>query len=453
MNAPKICLVEDDPIMGESMVERFQLEGFAVDWHTMGAAALAAIPSAHYAVVISDVRLPDVSGDDLYSRLVTSMQSVPPFVLVTAYASVDRAVAMLKAGVSDYITKPFDIGNLVEKIRNLVATTIPEHAQLDCGPLGVAATMQTLAEIVPRVAKRASSILINGESGAGKEVLARYIHDVASEGHSEPFVAVNCGAIPETLMESEFFGYEKGAFTGADRQKRGLFEQANGGTLFLDEIGDLPLSMQVKLLRVLQEKHVRRVGGEHIVECNFRLVCATHVDIHELVEKKLFREDIFYRLNVVTLRVPPLRERTEDILWIARRFLAAHAAANGEAIKELHPAAEAALVTAEWPGNVRELRNRLERACLLSSSPVLRAVDIFPETGSGDEGPTDEAEEPPLSQYLQRCETLYIRGALLTHGGRISETASALGISRKSLWERMRRYKIAGHESHDAVSK
>ncbi|WP_233847965.1 sigma-54-dependent transcriptional regulator [Paraburkholderia sp. HD33-4] len=453
MSDPRICLVEDDPIMGESMVERFQLEGFGVDWHTAGMTALEAIPKNHYAVVVSDVRLPDLAGDDLYSRLVTTMSNVPPFVLVTAYASVDRAVEMLKAGVSDYITKPFDISSLIQKIQTLAANSIPDEAMPAHGPLGVSATMRKLADIVPRVAKRASSILINGESGAGKEVLAKYVHDIASDGHVEPFVAVNCGAIPETLMESEFFGYEKGAFTGADRQKRGLFEQAHGGTLFLDEIGDLPLSMQVKLLRVLQEKHVRRVGGEHVVACNFRLVCATHVDIHNLVEQKRFREDLFYRLNVVTLRVPPLRERPDDILWIARKFLASYASTNHETVKELHPATEAALIAFRWPGNVRDLRNRLERACLLASARVLIPSDVFPEAALSEDEADEVQEGPPLSLYLQRCETLYIRGALLAHGGRISETASALGISRKSLWERMRRYEIAGDELLEVVPK
>lgn len=453
MNDSRICLVEDDPIMGESMVERFQLEGFSVDWHTLATTALEAIPRKGYAVVVSDVRLPDFSGDDLYTRLVASMTNVPPFVLVTAYASVDRAVEMLKAGIADYVIKPFDITCLIQKIQVLASSAIPDTAIPAHGPLGVSATMLKLTEIVPRVAKRASSILINGESGAGKEVLARYVHDVASDGRSEPFVAVNCGAIPDTLMESEFFGFERGAFTGADRQRRGLFEQAHGGTLFLDEIGDLPLGMQVKLLRVLQEKRVRRVGGEQNVECNFRLVCATHVDLHNLVETRHFREDLFYRINVVTLRVPPLRERPDDILWIARKFLSTYAAANSEAMKVLHPATEAALVAFQWPGNVRELRNRLERACLMSHARVILPLDVFPEAILETDGFSQYEEGPPLSLYLQRCETLYIRGALLEHGGRIAETASALGISRKSLWERMRRYQIAGGEIADAAAK
>jgi len=453
MNSSRICLVEDDPIMGESMVERFQLEGYSVDWHTKATSALEAIPRREYAVVVSDVRLPDFSGDDLYTRLLASMVDVPPFVLVTAYASIDRAVEMLKAGVADYVTKPFDISGLIQKIQTLAEHSIPEAAVPSHGPLGVSATMQKLAEIVPRVAKRASSILINGESGSGKEVLARYIHDVAGEGKNEPFIAVNCGAIPETLMESEFFGYERGAFTGAERQRRGLFEQADGGTLFLDEIGDLPLSMQVKLLRVLQEKQVRRIGGDRNVASNFRLVCATHIDLSALVENRRFREDLFYRLNVVTLRVPPLRERTTDILWIARKFLMSYATANKEAQKALHPATEAALVAFRWPGNVRELRNRLERACLMNGSRLLMPTDVFPEAVP-DAGEPDSCDEcQPLSLYLQRCETLYIRGALLEHCGRIAETASALGISRKSLWERMRRYHIAGDDVIDSREK
>ncbi|MDT8840206.1 sigma-54 dependent transcriptional regulator [Paraburkholderia fungorum] len=448
MSDSLICLVEDDPIMGESIVERFQLEGFDVDWHTGAAAAYDAIPRKSYAVVISDVRLPDFPGDDLYTRLTTTMSRVPPFVLVTAYASIDRAVSMLKAGVADYITKPFDIADLVQKIQVLAASNIPDEAMPAQSPLGVSAAMRRLAEVVPKIAKRASSILINGESGSGKEVLARHIHDVAAGGQSEQFIAVNCGAVPETLMEAEFFGYEKGAFTGAERQKKGFFELAHGGTLFLDEIGDLPLAMQVKLLRVLQEKRVRRVGGEHDVECNFRLVCATHRDLHELVDEGRFREDLFYRLNVVTLRVPPLRERCDDILWIARRFLALYAGANYEPLKTLHPATEAALVAFDWPGNVRELRNRLERACLLSSERVIMPADVFVNHPIyGDDVHADNI--PTLSAYMDRCETLYIRNLLVQHKGRIAETAAALGISRKSLWERMRRHRIGGQEALD----
>ncbi|SDH58067.1 DNA-binding transcriptional response regulator, NtrC family, contains REC, AAA-type ATPase, and a Fis-type DNA-binding domains [Paraburkholderia phenazinium] len=444
MSESLICLVEDDPIMGESMVERFRLEGFGVDWHTGAAAAFDAIPRKSYAVVVSDVRLPDFSGDELYTRLTSTMTKVPPFMLVTAYASIDKAVSMLKAGVADYVTKPFDIAELVQKIQALSASNIPEEAMPAHGPLGVSTAMRKLADVVPKIAKRASSILINGESGSGKEVLARHIHDVATSGQDEPFIAVNCGAVPDTLMEAEFFGYERGAFTGADRQKKGFFELAHSGTLFLDEIGELPLAMQVKLLRVLQEKRVRRVGAERDVQCNFRLVCATHRDLQQLVEGGRFREDLFYRLNVVTLRVPPLRERSDDVLWIARRFLSAYAETNGEPAKELHPAAEAALVAFNWPGNVRELRNRLERACLLSGRSVLMPADVFSDHAAyGDEEQTDA---PTLSAYMDRCETLYINNALVQHHGRIAETAAVLGISRKSLWERMRRHRIAGQE-------
>lgn len=445
MSESVICLVEDDPIMGESMVERFRLEGFGVDWHTGAAAAFEAILRKSYAVVVSDVRLPDFPGDELYTRLSSAMAKVPPFMLVTAYASIDKAVSMLKAGVADYVTKPFDIAELIQKIRVLSTADIPEEAMPAHSPLGVSMAMRKLADVVPKIARRASSILINGESGSGKEVLARYIHDVAACGHTEPFIAVNCGAVPETLMESEFFGYERGAFTGADRQKKGFFELAHAGTLFLDEIGELPLAMQVKLLRVLQEKRVRRVGAERDVECNFRLVCATHRDLQSLVSGGQFREDLFYRLNVVTLRVPPLRERNDDVLWIARRFLSSYAESNDEPVKSLHPAAEAALVGFGWPGNVRELRNRLERACLMSAGKLLMPADVFSDhTAYGDVESTDT---PSLSAYMERCETLYINNALVQHHGRIAETASALGISRKSLWERMRRHRIAGQES------
>ncbi|VVD30871.1 sigma-54-dependent transcriptional regulator [Paraburkholderia dioscoreae] len=445
MSTTLICVVEDDPIMGESLADRFRLEGFDVDWHTDGESAFGALQNRPYQAVISDIRLPDISGEDLFSRSVAAHGSVPPFVFITAYASVDTAVALLKSGAADYITKPFDIGALVDKVRLLTGTGIPDRAMPAQSELGVSEAMRRLAELVPRVAGRAKSILITGESGVGKEVLARFVHRHAP-GDALPFVAVNCGAVPETLLESEFFGHERGAFTGAERQKKGYFEQAEGGTLFLDEIGDLPLSMQVKLLRALQERRVTRVGGERGFETTFWLVCATNRDLAELVRVGKFREDLFYRINILQLRVPALRDRPDDVLWLAHRFVRDIAGQLSEPTKVFHPSAEARLATYGWPGNVRELQNRLERACIVCSRNILFSSDIFEEDGSHGASALDM--DTPLDGYMAACENAFIRAALLQHQGRISETAHALGISRKSLWEKMRKHAIAAEPLH-----
>lgn len=445
MSTTLICVVEDDPIMGESLADRFRLEGFDVDWHTNGESALRALQTRPYQAVISDIRLPDISGENLFARSMAAHTSHPPFVFITAYASVETAVDLLKGGAADYITKPFDIGALVEKVRLLTGTVIPDQAMPAQSELGVSEAMRRLANMVPRVAGRAKSILITGESGVGKEVLARFIHRHAP-GDATAFVAVNCGAVPETLLESEFFGYERGAFTGAGRQKKGYFEQAEGGTLFLDEIGDLPLSMQVKLLRALQEPRVTRVGGEKEVETNFRLICATNRDLAELVSFGKFREDLFYRINILQLRVPALRDRPDDVLWLAHRFVRDIASRLGEPMKLFHPSAEARLATYGWPGNVRELQNRLERACIVSPQNMLFSSDIFEEDGAPATAVVDV--DTPLDGYMAACESAFIRAALLQHQGHISETAHALGISRKSLWEKMRKHAIAAGLLH-----
>lgn len=445
MSTTLICVVEDDPIMGESLADRFRLEGFDVDWHTNGESALRALQTRPYQAVISDIRLPDISGENLFARSMAARTSHPPFVFITAYASVETAVDLLKGGAADYITKPFDIGALVEKVRLLTGTVIPDQAMPAQSELGVSEAMRRLANMVPRVAGRAKSFLITGESGVGKEVLARFIHRHAP-GDATAFVAVNCGAVPETLLESEFFGYERGAFTGAGRQKKGYFEQAEGGTLFLDEIGDLPLSMQVKLLRALQEPRVTRVGGEKEVETNFRLICATNRDLAELVSFGKFREDLFYRINILQLRVPALRDRPDDVLWLAHRFVRDIASRLGEPMKLFHPSAEARLATYGWPGNVRELQNRLERACIVSPQNMLFSSDIFEEDGAPATAVVDV--DTPLDGYMAACESAFIRAALLQHQGHISETAHALGISRKSLWEKMRKHAIAAGLLH-----
>jgi DNA-binding NtrC family response regulator len=434
---PCLCLVEDDEIMGESLCDRFDLDGYACDWHKTASSAMASLERTHYAAVVSDVRLPDLTGDEMFARLIAVKTPLPPFIFITAFGAIDTAVRLMKQGAADYITKPFDLDALMEKIRLQAVKAQPEP--MEAQGLGQSPAMRRIAGMLPRLACHASTILITGESGAGKEKVALELHRSAANSGDDPFVAVNCGALTESLLEAELFGYEKGAFTGALRTKKGVFEQAHGGTLFLDEIGEMPLTMQVKLLRAIQDRCIVRVGGETPIPVNLRLICATHRDLKQMVERGAFREDLFYRINVIQLKIPPLRERREDILWFAGLFLEQFAVQHGMKRKSIHPAAETALLDYPWPGNVRELKHAIERACILMPGDVLGADALFED---GLPAPAIATPDADLSQYLQSCERRYIASALSRHGWRMGDTALALGISRKNLWEKIKKLEI-----------
>ena len=431
---PKICLIEDDEIMGESLADRFGLEGFGCDWHHDGGAALVALRVQDYALVLSDIRLPDMTGDALFEQLLSEPVSLPPFIFITGHGDVDTAVRLLKKGAHDYITKPFDLDALIEKIRNITAPV----GELGAGGLGQSTVMRQIEAMLNRLAASEASVLITGESGVGKERVAQALHQLT--GADKPFIAVNCGALTESLLEAELFGYEKGAFTGAARTKKGVFEQADGGTLFLDEIGDMPLSMQVKLLRALQERSIVRVGGETPIPVSIRLVCATHQQLQEGVINGTFREDLYYRINVVELRIPPLRERVEDILPIARSLLADIAAASGKSTPTLTAAAEHALKAYPWPGNIRELKNALERASLMSDGRTIAHDVLFDRPAPPLNAQQDVAGS--LRDYLAECERDFIVRALGACQWQIQCCADSLGISRKNLWEKMRKLGI-----------
>ena len=434
----RIALIEDDPIIGEALSERLDFEGFACDWYRDGKSARRGLGQRRYSVVVSDINLPDISGEQLFSDLLDAGQAMTPFIFITGYGAIDQAVRLLKLGAHDYVTKPFNVGELIGKIRGLCERQRPAGNAV--AQLGISTGMRQIEELLPRLAASRSAVLVSGESGAGKEEVARALHRAGDPDGKTPFVAVNCGAIPENLIESELFGHEKGAFTGADRDRRGVFEQADGGSLFLDEIGEMPPSMQVKLLRAIQERAVVRVGGATSHQVDIRLVCATHHDLKAMVEQGSFREDLYYRIHVIHLHVPPLRERQEDILWLAARFLDDRAS-KGETRRTLTSEAERALTRYPWPGNVRELQHCLERACVLSLTPVLNAENLF--GGSGTPALESDALRQPLSDHLQECERAYIRRALSECGGRIADTAALLGISRKNLWEKMRKLGMA----------
>ena len=442
-----ICLVEDDAIMGESLHDRFTLEGYQVDWYGSLGEAKAALIGERYAVVISDIRLPDGDGESLFRE--SAVEAGTPFVFITAYASVERAVRLLKEGAADYVVKPFDLDELVEKVRTLA----PGPASRECSSvtLGIAPVMKRVGAMVAKIAAAQVDALVVGESGVGKEHVARLLHDSAPGGPGRPFIAVNCGAFTESLLEAELFGHERGAFTGATHARRGVFERAEGGTLFLDEIGDMSPTMQVKLLRAIQEREIVRVGAEAPTPVNVIVLSATHRDLQEMVRDGEFREDLYYRINTVQVRIPPLRERPEDILFFADRFLE-ECSGQGGGHKTLAPAARSALLEHAWPGNLRELRHMLERACILAERDTIGPADLFEDFASGAcagtdaEGNVNGSGSTDLVEHLRACEREHIVRALEENGGQVGVTAAQLGISRKALWDKMRRLGIPGKQ-------
>ncbi len=440
---PTICLIEDDEIIGDSLGDRFGLEGFKVDWHRTGQEGLRALSNKRYDLVISDIRLPDVSGEEIFERLSSEKRALPPFIFITGYGSIDRAVRLLKLGATDYISKPFDLDQLVEKVLLICpAKDEADSSEFDANALGISPVMHGIVDSIPRLAKLATSILITGESGVGKEYVARLFHSHSGRGRNAPFVAVNCGAVTENLFESEMFGHEKGSFTGAAKAHKGVFEQAHGGTLFLDEIGEMSLNMQVKLLRALQERVITRVGGETPIPIDVRLICATNRNLKKMVEANTFREDLYYRINVVRLRIPPLRERKEDVLWFTKLFLKM----CGQLSHEKHvlsPNAERVLVSYDWPGNLRELKNSVERACILSADTMLEP-DCFFDTAEDEPASQEEdaVAEGSLADFINKNERKFILQALEQNDWHYGKTAAALCIGRKNLWQKMKKLDI-----------
>ncbi|WP_349370520.1 sigma-54 dependent transcriptional regulator [Salinarimonas sp.] len=437
-----VALVEDDAIMGESLVERLVLEGARVVWMRSVAEAFARLPGCGADVVLCDIRLPDGLGEDVFET-VAETGAAPPFLFITAHADIDQAVRLMRRGALDYVTKPFALPDLLARL----GQALPPLLEPGEATLGVSPEMRRLETLLRRVAGLPMPALLVGETGVGKEVCARTLHE-RGRAAKRPFMAVNCAAIPADLMESELFGHEKGAFTGAAARHHGYAERAKDGVLFLDEIGDLDLRLQAKLLRLVEEKTFQRVGGEATLPFAARLVCATNVDLGARVRDGRFREDLYYRINVVTLEIPPLRRRREDVPWLARAFFdrfvadsATHDDARATRLEGLHPLALEALAAHDWPGNVRELRNRVERAVALASGPWITPGDLFPER-KWARGETGEALIAPLDIVREDAERRQIIRALEVAGG-VGPAASALGISRTTMWEKMRRLQIA----------
>ncbi|HEY8516513.1 MAG TPA: sigma-54 dependent transcriptional regulator [Candidatus Binatia bacterium] len=446
----RILVVDDEERMAQVVAMALARAGWECETCTTGEAALAAVETRGADVVVTDWRMPGMDGIELLRRLHEKRPALP-VILITAHGSVPSAVAAMREGAFDYITKPFDndelralVGRALELtrlerenryLRQEVASRYAPDAMV-----AESARSKELLELVRRVAPSKATVLIQGESGTGKELVARLLH-FWSDRVGQPFVAVNCKAFAEGVLESELFGHEKGAFTGAASARAGCFERAQGGTLFLDEIGEVSLDFQAKLLRVLQEGEVLRVGGTQPRRIDVRVVAATNRVLRDEVQAGRFRDDLFFRLNVIPMQLAPLRERREDILPIASHFLARHAAGGGRRLV-LSPEAERAILEHPWPGNVRELENVIERAVVLARGDVIQPEDLLLEQTLAVPSAAASAEaanEGTLQECLDRAAAARIRAALeAAHGSRV-EAARALGIERTTLYRMMKR--------------
>jgi two-component system, NtrC family, response regulator PilR len=449
----RILIIDDEQSMREMLAIVLKKEGF--DVRTAGSRAEAANALTRGAVdlVLTDVRLPDGDGIEVL-RHVKAASPETAVVVMTAYGTSEAAVAARKLGAEAYVLKPFDIDELRVVVRDALGhrSLREENARLrlEVGQvhgldrvIGVSSVMTTLFEMVRAVAPTSSTILITGESGTGKEVVARAVHNLSTRADG-PFVSINCGALPDTLLESELFGYVKGAFTDARANKKGLFEAANGGTLFLDEVGETSPPMQVKLLRALQERRVRRVGGTEEIDVDVRVIAATNVPLEELVQQKRFREDLFYRLQVIPIRTPPLRERSDDIPILAQQFIERFAKQIGKPITHLSDEALALLLRHSWPGNVRELENVIERAVALETSGSVqpeRLPDSIRSPSRSDPLPSIGGNFK-LDDYLFAIEARLLAEALGQAAGDRSVAAHLLGVSPRSL-----RYLVQKHSA------
>ena len=455
MNKKSTVLVVDDDDAHRTMLQTLISGwGYEVTEADDGATAIEQVKQRSYDLVLMDVRMVKVSGLEALVQI-KSYNPAIPVIIMTAYSSVDTAVDALKQGAHDYLTKPLDFDKLKITIaRAMEHTRLKQENRLlkeSLGKhfdrrniIGQSPATVSLLETVAQVAPSEATVLISGESGTGKELIAGAIHYNSSRKDG-PFVKINCAAITETLLESELFGHEKGAFTGADRRKEGRFYQAHRGSLFLDEVSEMSLTMQVKLLRVLQEREFTRVGGEQTIQVDVRVIAATNKDLSDLIGKGEFREDLYYRLNVVELRIPPLRNRREDVPLLAQHFLKDFASRNHKDIKGFTPQAMDHLIRYDWPGNVRELMNAVERAVVLSLSDYLAQKDFPIITGSDQRHTQETANMHPVQTNgatpLEEVEKATILRTIEATGGNKSEAARRLGITRKTLHKKLKSYK------------
>ncbi len=446
----RILLAEDDEIMRITLQDTMEGQGWHVDAAVNGLEALEMLNCNNYHLLLSDIRMPGMDGKELLKKCL-EMSPLTGVIMMTAYGSVQAAVECLKEGAADYMLKPFDSDDLIIRINRIFemqevkarCASLEECCKRFHPPLlGNSGLIKRVIEMINQVGPAESTVLISGESGTGKELAAAGIHR-ASHRADKPYIRLNCAAIPEGLLESELFGHERGAFTGAHSKKPGRFELADGGTLLLDEIGDLPLAMQAKLLRVLQENECERVGGTRTIKLDVRVLCSTALDLRDEVKEGRFRQDLLYRLRVIPLTMPSLRDRKEDIPLLANHFLREFSI-NRKSLLTLSSEAMELLLNYDFPGNVRELKNMMERVSVLAPDSVITAADLPQNLHSQQTEPSYSAGDTPLplAQAVSITEKQCVLNALNRTEGNRTRAAELLGISRKNLWQKMKLHNI-----------
>ena len=445
MSRQKILIVEDEIVIRTSLKKFLEKQSFLIEEAESLKAALR-FNLQDFALIITDLRLPGPSGTDIIKEAMEVQVLV-----MTSYASVTSAVDAMKLGAADYVAKPFDYQDLLSKVKTLIEEK--SHPAIIEGMLGSCEAILDLMRRIHKVAPTGTNVLIQGESGTGKELVAKAIHKASHQsGHN--MISLNCAAIPDTLIESELFGHEKGAFTGATNARVGLIEAADGGTLFLDEIGELPLEAQARLLRVLQEGEVRRVGSVATKKVSVRLIAATHRNLKELTQRGGFREDLYYRLNVVKLILPPLRDRNDDIKTLADHFLKLNCDQLGKPCLSFSPSAQNVIQSYRWPGNIRELENAIERAVILCEGKTISPDLLSVDSESGQETLlkstlANNNEKPQVENEDNLSLEDYFQKFVMEHQDSMTETelAQQLGISRKSLWQRRQKLNLPRERS------
>jgi two-component system, NtrC family, response regulator PilR len=460
-----ILVVDDEKSLRDFLTIMLENEGYEVQTASSGEKAVKLVQESAFDLVITDFRMKGANGIEVLEAVKVYNPAIP-VLLMTAYASAETAVEAMKKGAYDYISKPFKVEDLQLIIKNAIEkkTLTDENKYLKSALndkfgfenfIGQSSAMKNIFKLIEKVAASNATVLIGGESGTGKELVAKAIH-FNGPRNNYPFISINCGAVPENLLESELFGHEKGAFTSADATKVGLMESASKGSFFLDEVGEAPLSIQVKLLRVLQEKEIMRVGGNKTISIDLRIIAASNLDLTKAVKNKTFREDLYYRLNVIPIELPPLRERKEDIPLLVDHFIKKYneERQGDDKIQGMHPEALNLLENYSWPGNVRELENVIERAVVLETENLIQASSL-PGGVSGDKKSSSEVALPSsdqpvdLEKTLDQIEKKMLLGALDQSNGIINKAAKQLNLSFRSMRYRIQKHKLKGKEEAD----